>query len=169
MAPAARSPSAPVATAGVVVWRRTAADIEILLVHPGGPFWAKKDEHAWSIPKGEFDPGTETPQAAAHREFVEELAQPVPAGDVIEIESFRAGKKRLYAFAIEGDVDITLIGPDDTNRSTVELEWPPRSGQTQLFPEVDRAAWVALDNAATKLHKGQAPLVERLREALAKR
>lgn len=171
MATAAR-PSGPLSTAGIVLWRRTegptadGAGIEILLVHPGGPFWAKKDEHAWSIPKGEFDPDSETPEAAARREFNEEIGLQTPNGQVLVLDAFRAGKKRLHAFAVEGDLDPAVVQPGDTHRSMVELEWPPRSGQTQLFPEVDRAGWFDLDEAAAKLHKGQAPLVEQLRTAL---
>ena len=108
--------SGPAASAGIVLWRRVGGDritldhefevgrdIEILLVHPGGPFWARKDEHAWSIPKGEFNPDDEDPRAAAQREFEEELGQPVPSGSAIELRPFQAGRKRLYPFAIEGD------------------------------------------------------------------
>lgn len=171
MAATART-SASAATAGIVVWRRVrdAIDennvgcIEILLVHPGGPFWANKDSHAWSVPKGEFDPDAEAPLAAAHREFTEEMGQPAPEGETLPLEPFRAGKKRLYAFALEGDFDVDTVQPGDTHRSMVELEWPPRSGRTQRFPEVDRAAWFDLDNAADKLHKGQRPLVDQLRQ-----
>ena len=169
MTKAARS-SPTNSTAGIVVWRQGAshAGIEILLVHPGGPFWAKKDEHAWSIPKGEFDPDSETANEAAHREFEEELGQPAPQGDVVELTPFRAGKKQLYAFAVEGTFDETTIQPDDTHRSMVELTWPPRSEQTATFPEVDRAAWFDLATAETKLHKGQVRLVDQLRTRLAR-
>ncbi len=172
MAPAAgRSGHAPTSTAGVVVWRRCSGrpledSIEIFLVHPGGPFWAKKVEHAWSIPKGEFDPATETPADAAFREFLEEVGLPVPEGEILTLDPFRAGKKQLHAFAIEGDLDADIIQPNDEHRSMVELEWPPRSGQKQLFPEVDRATWVALSDAGGALHKGQGPLVGQLRMRL---
>ena len=171
MAPAPR-PSGPKSTAGIVVWRHAdrsgqpKAGIEILLVHPGGPFWAKKDEHAWSIPKGEFDPDDETPINAARREFEEELGQPAPGGDLLTLDPFRAGKKRLHAFAVEGDFDTTAIKPDDTHRSMVDLEWPPRSGEVAHFPEIDRAAWFELAKAAEKLHKGQAPLAIQLTSRL---
>lgn len=167
MSVSARS-SGPASTAGIVVWRRSdhAGDIEILLVHPGGPFWAKKDAHAWSIPKGEFDPEIETPHAAALREFDEEMGLAAPAGEVFPLDPFRAGKKRLHAFAVEGDLDVDAIQPSDTHRSMVELEWPPRSGQTQHFPEVDRAGWFRLGEAADKLHKGQRPLVDQLETKL---
>ena len=158
MAPAARrSGHAATSTSGVVLWRRRSTGehdgdppdgaIEILLVHPGGPFWAKKDEHAWSIPKGEFDPATETAEDAAAREFLEEIGLPVPAGEMVAIDPFRAGKKQLHAFAIQGDLDADTVQPDDQHRSMVELEWPPQSGQTQKFPEIDRAAWVGLSDA----------------------
>jgi len=171
MAPSPQRP-APTSTAGIVLWRRAARSsegrvgIDILLVHPGGPFWAKKDEHAWSIPKGEFDPNTETASDAAAREFAEELGQPVPKGELLALDPFRAGKKRLSAFALEADFDTSVIQPGDTHRGMVELEWPPRSGQIQQFPEVDRAAWIDLTNATEKLHKGQAPLIEQLQSAL---
>ncbi len=157
-------------TAGIVLWRRaqgarspsSAETIEILVVHPGGPFWAKKDEHAWSIPKGEFDPETETALDAARREFEEETGTPAPLGPFAELDSFRAGKKHLHAFAIEGDFDHATISADDEHRSMVELEWPPRSGRRQRFPEVDRESWVPLSTASDKLHKGQRPVVDQL-------
>lgn len=172
-----QSKRAPTSTAGIVVWRRRAGGgisvdgisidgIEILLVHPGGPFWAKKDEHAWSIPKGEFDPETETAVDAATREFVEELGRLVPEGDLTMLKPFRAGKKQLHAFAVEGDVDAEMIQPDDQHRSMVELEWPPRSGRTATFPEVDRAEWVTLSEAEGKLHKGQRRVVDELQAML---
>ena len=168
--------SGPAASAGIVLWRRVGGDrttldhefevgrdIEILLVHPGGPFWARKDEHAWSIPKGEFNPDDEDPRAAAQREFEEELGQPVPSGSAIELRPFQAGRKRLYPFAIEGDFDVDRLDPDDEHRSHVSLEWPPRSGTVIEFCEVDRAAWIHLADAPFKLHKGQAPLLTALR------
>lgn len=158
-------------TAGIVLWRRPdpgehAGLIEILIVHPGGPFWSGKDAHAWSIPKGEFDPEIETPEAAAIREFDEEIGVPVPSGERIALPQFRAGKKTLYAFAVEGSLDADLVQPEDQHRSMVDIVWPPRSGRIQRFPEVDRAAWVDLDAAEAKLHKGQSPLVERVRRAI---
>lgn len=165
-----------VQSAGIVLWRSgrgTAGDeptardtIEVLLAHPGGPFWARKDQHAWSIPKGEFDPDTEPAWHAARREFEEELGVPCPAEDAIALPSFRAGNKTLHAWLVAGDIDPTSIGPDDDHRSTVEMVWPPRSGSVVTFPEVDRVEWVGLDRAAEKLHKGQAPLVAAIRHAL---
>jgi len=162
------APAHPTTTAGIAVWRRAslgqtrrsegATGIEILLVHPGGPFWAKKDEHAWSIPKGELNEN-ESPADAAVREFNEEVGQPVPEGELVALDPFRAGKKWLHAYTVEGDIDAELVDPNDTHRSMVELVWPPRSDRKQLFPEVDRAAWFDLAEAPIKLHKGQAPLV----------
>lgn len=146
--------------------------MEILLAHPGGPFWAKKTEHAWSVPKGEFVPGEETAADAARREVEEELGVRIE-GELTPLPSFRAGKKRLHVFAHEldatgGDIEVALqqIRADDRHRSMVEIEWPPRSGRTQTFPEVDRVAWVALDEADTWLHKGQRPVVEHLRSVV---
>lgn len=147
------------------MWRRgpradvDPLDIEVLLVHPGGPFWSKKDEHGWSIPKGEFDPATETALDAACREFFEELGCDVPDAPMAELVPFRAGKKKLHPFMVEGDFDAERVQPDDQHRSMVEIEWPPRSGNLQRFPEVDRAQWVPLTDAESKLHKGQGPLV----------
>lgn len=154
-------------TAGIVIWRRSdraAAEspeltVEVLVVHPGGPFWAKKDEHAWSIPKGEFDSASESPLDAAKREFEEEMGAAAPAGPFVTLTPFRASKKELHAFAVEGDFDASSIAPEDEHRSMVEMEWPPKSGRQQRFPEVDRAAWIPLSSLADKLHKGQQPIV----------
>ena len=151
-------------SAGIVVHRRGPEGPEILLVHPGGPFWAKKDEHAWSIPKGEYEPDAEDAEQAAVREFAEELGTPAPEGARIELPPLKAGRKTIRAWLIEGDLDPTGIVSN-----TFELEWPPRSGRKQTFPEVDRAAWFPLDVAATKLHKGQAPLCHLISEALENR
>ncbi len=149
----------PKRSAGIMVWRRPSdpADaIEILLVHPGGPFWANKDEHGWSIPKGEYELG-EDPGLAARREFTEELGQPVPDGELADLGELKTSSKIIRAFAIEGNLDPTL-----GSSNTFEMEWPPRSGRTQSFPEVDKAEWFSVDLASTKLHKGQIPLVARL-------
>ena len=148
-------------SAGVVLFRPAGDDIEIWLVHPGGPFWAKKDTHGWSIPKGEFEPSSEEAQLAAAREFEEELGHPVPPGHLTPLTPFRAGKKRIHAWLVEGDLDATNI-----TSNTFEMEWPPKSGQLQAFPEVDRAAWFSLQDAATKLHKGQLPIIKLITEAL---
>jgi predicted NUDIX family NTP pyrophosphohydrolase len=139
-------------------------NIEILLVHPGGPFWAAKDEHAWSIPKGELADG-ESPFRAALREFSEETGGSIaPAAEAaaIALPPLRTSSgKVIHAFALEQDFDVTTI-----RSSPFELEWPPRSGRLQTFPEVDRAAWFPLERARSKLHKGQVGLVDHLIRAL---
>ena len=130
----------------------------MFLVHPGGPFWMKKDEHAWSIPKGEFT--DEDALAAARREFEEETGQ-VIEGEAMPLEPFRGSGKWIHVFAIESESP----DPGNVRSNTFELEWPPRSGRLQQFPEVDRAGWFTLAEARQKLHKGQGPLVDQL-EAL---
>ena len=148
-------------SAGLLLYRRRGGGWEIFLVHPGGPFWAKKDEHAWSIPKGEFDDGEE-PLAAARREFVEETGLQAPDGPFDALPPLKtSGGKVVHAFAVEADADA-----DAVVSNTFEIEWPPRSGRRQTFPEVDRAEWVDLETARTKLHKGQAGLVDALIDVL---
>jgi predicted NUDIX family NTP pyrophosphohydrolase len=143
-------------SAGILLHRNGPAGREVFLVHPGGPFWAKKDEAGWSIPKGLIDPG-EDPEAAARREFAEEVGA-VPAGRLAPLAELRlSGSKRLVTYALEGDFD-----PAQVVSNSFEMEWPPRSGRKQSFPEVDRAAWFGLDQAALKLHLGQRPLIEAL-------
>lgn len=138
------------------MYRRSGSNLELLLVHPGGPFWAKKDLGAWSIPKGEYA-GDEDPLAVAQREFEEETGvrprgQFEPLGEVVQ-----AGGKRVTAWAVEGDLDpATLIS------NTFELEWPPRSGRKRSFPEVDRAEWFSPKEAAQKILAGQRPFIDRL-------
>jgi predicted NUDIX family NTP pyrophosphohydrolase len=146
----------PKASAGVLLFRRKTHGVEVLLVHPGGPLWARKDEGAWSIPKGEIDTG-EDPLAAARREFEEELGSPV-SGEFIELAPVRqASGKMVHAWAVEGDFDpATLTG------GSFSMEWPPRSGRQQQFPEVDRAEWFTLDQAKRKINKGQIPLLDQL-------
>lgn len=150
----------PVQSAGILLFRRSPAGTEVLLVHPGGPFWARRDEGAWSIPKGEHDDG-ETPVDAARREFEEETgsAPPEPLVELGEVRQ-KSGK-RVQAWAGEGDLDAGAI-----RSTTFELEWPPRSGRMQTFPEVDRAAWFDLDEARRRLLPAQVPFVDRLREHL---
>jgi predicted NUDIX family NTP pyrophosphohydrolase len=132
-----------------------------MLVHMGGPFWQKKDDGAWSIPKGEHGPDEE-PLAVARQEFREEIGRDAPAGEPLELgEVTQSGGKRVWAWAIEGDMDVSAI-----ESNTFELEWPPRSGRIQLFPEVDRAGWFDLETAQRKLVKGQVPLLARLVERL---
>jgi predicted NUDIX family NTP pyrophosphohydrolase len=148
----------PKLSAGLLVYRPGSGDgIEVLLVHPGGPFWARKDAGAWSIPKGEYTDGDD-PVARAEEEFAEELGRPAPAGPRLDLGEVRqAGGKRVRAWAVAGDLDATA-----TTSNTFEMEWPPRSGVHGTFPEVDRAAWFSLDEARTKLLAGQLPLLDRL-------
>ncbi len=149
-------------SAGILLWRRGGTGVEVLIGHMGGPFWARKDEAAWSIPKGEHGAG-EDPFAVALREFEEELGTPVPAGEFVPLGEVRqSGGKVLTAWAAEGDLDATT-----TRSNTFRLEWPPRSGRLQDFPEIDRAAWLPVEEARAKLVKGQVPLLDRLLEALA--
>ena len=151
-------------SAGLLLFRHVGDDLEVLLVHPGGPFWANRDAGAWSIPKGECEDG-EDPRAAAWREFEEELGTRPPAaleGEVLDLGEVRqkAGKTVL-AWAVSGDLD-----PEHITSNTFEMEWPPRSGRTQSFPEVDRAGWFGLVEARERINPAQVALLERLREAL---
>lgn len=155
--------SAPVSTrsqnrsAGILLHRRRSGGIEVLLVHPGGPFWARRDDGAWSIPKGEYAAG-EDPLAAARREFEEELGTPPPAGLLDDLGEIRQrGGKLVRAFALEGDLDAETI-----TSNTFALEWPPRSGRTIEVPEVDRAGWFDLSEAGKKMNPAQVALLERL-------
>lgn len=133
----------------------------MLLGHMGGPFWARKDDGAWSIPKGEHGPD-EDPLAVARREFEEELGSPVPAGDLVPLGQRRVTSGKVLAvWAAEGDLDAAA-----TRSNTFELEWPPRSGRVQEFPEIDRAAWFGLDDARTKLVAGQVPFLGLLVDAV---
>lgn len=143
-------------SAGILMYRRQGDALQVLLVHPGGPFWRGKDRGAWSIPKGEYEPG-EAPEVAARREFAEELGV-TPNGELQPLGEIRqAGGKRVLAFAIEGDLDVAAI-----RSNQFELEWPPRSGRIQSFPEVDRAGWFALPLAHEKIIAGQRPLLDLL-------
>ncbi len=143
-------------SAGLLLFRRGGGALEVLLVHPGGPLWAKRDDGAWSVPKGECGDG-EDPLAAAQREFREETGFE-PHGPFRELGSVRQrGGKTVVAWAFEGDCD-----PAALRSNTFTIEWPPRSGQQRAFPEVDRAAWFTLDEARRKLNAGQLPLLERL-------
>ncbi len=133
----------------------------MLLVHPGGPVWARRDDGVWSIPKGEYEPGEE-PLAAARREFEEEVGSPPPGGEAVDLGEIRQKSgKRVRAWALAGDLDAASIHSND-----FEMEWPPRSGRRQRFPEVDRAQWFDLESARAKLLTAQVELVDRLREAL---
>jgi predicted NUDIX family NTP pyrophosphohydrolase len=144
-------------SAGILLHRNRNGAREVLLVHPGGPFWAKKDAGAWSIPKGEYEDG-EDARACAVREFGEEMGSPPPDGELVDLgEVKQRGGKVVTAWALEGDADA-----DEISSNTFTMEWPPRSGKTQEFPEIDRAGWFALDEARTRILPAQAPLLDRL-------
>ena len=148
-------------SAGILVYRKPVDAIEVLLVHPGGPFWAKRDAGAWSIPKGEYTED-EDAEAAARREFAEETGWRIdgdlkPLGDVRQ----KAGKE-VTAFAIKGDFD-----PASLESNRFEMEWPPKSGRKASFPEVDRVGWFSLNEAREKIIEGQRPLLDRLAGILA--
>ncbi|MEA2382315.1 MAG: hypothetical protein QOH72_2286 [Solirubrobacteraceae bacterium] len=146
-------------SAGILLHRRRAGAHEVLLVHPGGPFWANKDAGAWSIPKGEYEDGEE-PRAAALREFAEELGTPPPDGELVALGEVRQRSgKVVTAWALAGDADA-----DVARSNTFTMEWPPRSGEMREFPEVDRAAWFSLDEARERILPAQAPLLDRLAE-----
>jgi len=149
----------PVRSSGVLLYRRRDGDVQVLLGHMGGPFWAKKDDGAWSVPKGEHDPD-EDAEAAARREFAEELGLPVPAVDLVLLGEVR-GRKLLTVWAAEGDLDVTAV-----RSNTFTVEWPPRSGRQQEFPEIDRAAWFDVDTARAKVVAAQRPFLDRLMEHL---
>jgi predicted NUDIX family NTP pyrophosphohydrolase len=147
-------------SAGILPYRLRAGRLEVLLVHPGGPFWAKKDLGAWSIPKGEYVEGEE-PLAAARRELEEETGKRVE-GDVVSLgDIVQPGRKVVTAFALEGEFD-----PKELRSNLFELEWPPRSGRKTSFPEVDRAGWFAPDEALRRILPGQRELITRLLAAL---
>lgn len=140
------------------MYRRVGSKLEVLLVHPGGPYWRRRDNGAWSIPKGEMDAG-EDAMSAASREFTEETGVRL-AGSLEPLGEVRQrGGKRVVAFAVEGDIDIGAI-----KSNTFEIEWPPKSGRMQVFPEIDRAAWFDLPAALVKILEGQRPFLDRLTE-----
>jgi predicted NUDIX family NTP pyrophosphohydrolase len=152
----------PLHSAGIALHRPSAAAPEVLLLHPGGPFWAKKDAGAWSIPKGLIEAG-ETPRAAARREFAEELGLPPPEGDLAPLGDFMLPSRKIVtAFALRGDLDPAAMRP-----GTFTMEWPPKSGKMSVFPEADRAAWFTLAAAAEKITRGQLPILAALRAHLA--
>jgi len=150
----------PKRSAGLLLFRRVNSEVEVLLVHPGGPFWVRKDEGAWSLPKGEYSAG-EDPLLAAKREFQEETGFSVD-GDFIALGELRQpGGKIVSAWALERDLDPALV-----KSNTFSMEWPPKSGKTREFPEVDRAGWFTVSDARAKLLKGQVSFVDRLSEKL---
>lgn len=145
-------------SAGILMFRRKER-LEVLLVHPGGPFFVRKDLGAWSIPKGEYD-DSEDPLTAARREFAEETGQAVE-GDFLPLTAIKQkGGKEVLAWAVEGDIDVAKV-----SSNTFELEWPPRTGKMQKFPEIDRAEWFDLDTARTKINERQVSLLDEV-EAL---
>src|ERR1700733_7075814 len=150
----------PAFSAGILMYRRTGKVLEVLLVHPGGPFWRNKDDGAWSSPKGEMDEG-EDPAEGALREFMEEIGS-APDGPLRSLGEIRQrGGKRVHAFAVERDIDAGAIASN-----TFEIEWPPMSGRLQTFPEVDRAGWFDLPAARVKIIESRRLLLDRLMDRL---
>jgi predicted NUDIX family NTP pyrophosphohydrolase len=148
---------APAPSAGILLYRRASAGLEVFIAHMGGPFWARKDERAWSIPKGEFPPD-ESPLDAARREFREEIGVDAPDAAYIPLGDVRySSGKIVTVFAAESDLEVTEVVSN-----TFETEWPPRSGQRRSFPEVDDARWVAIGDARVKLVAGQVPALDAL-------
>lgn len=151
----------PKKSAGILLYRFKNDTLEMLIVHPGGPFWAKKDEGAWSIPKGEFE-DSENILHAAIREFEEETGHQM-TGNFVALSPVKLGNNKiLYAFALEGNLDITGL-----RSNTFTMEWPPKTGKMQAFPEIDRAEWVNFESCKLKLNKAQIVLVEELMNLIA--
>jgi predicted NUDIX family NTP pyrophosphohydrolase len=147
----------PKLSAGLLLYRARAGVVDVLIAHPGGPFWARKDDGAWSIPKGEYT-DDEDPWVAAQREFSEEIGLPVPDGPRIDFGPVKQpGGKVVTAFGVQADLDVT-----DARSNTFELEWPKGSGKVREFPEVDRVGWFPVAQARTKLLKGQREFLDRL-------
>jgi predicted NUDIX family NTP pyrophosphohydrolase len=143
-------------SAGILLYRRQAKKLEVFLAHPGGPFWAKKDQGSWSVPKGEYLEGEE-PLHAAIREFEEETGYRL-AGDFIQLTTIRQkGHKTVHCWAVEGDLD-----PDHIVSNDFEMEWPPRSGKMRSFPEIDRGAWFSIETAREKILERQAAFIDEL-------
>lgn len=154
----------PKRSAGLLLYRRRPEGVEVMLVHPGGPYWRRRDDAAWSIPKGEPEEGEE-PLAAALREFEEEIGRPPPEGTPVELGRVRqAAGKVVSAWSVEADIDV-----GEVDSVTFEMEWPPRSGRMREFPEVDRAAWFDLATARRKILRAQRPLLDALAERLGER
>ena len=147
-------------SAGLLLFRHTENGLEVLLGHMGGPFFARRDAGAWSVPKGEYEPGSESAWDAARREFQEELGLPPPDGEAVPLGEVRqTNGKVVTAWAIEADLDPATVVP-----GVFSMEWPPRSGRTQEFPELDRVAWFGLDRARAVIVKAQAAFLDRLAE-----
>jgi len=153
--------SGPRRSAGLLLYRRSAGAVEVLLAHPGGPIWAKRDAGVWTVPKGEFHDG-EAAWAVARREFEEETGHPAPDGDPIELGEIRQkGGKLVEAWALQGDLD-----PATARSNTFPFEWPPRSGRWITIPEIDRVEWFAPDEARQRIKDTQIPFIDRLLDAL---
>jgi predicted NUDIX family NTP pyrophosphohydrolase len=151
----------PKQTGGILLYRSNGGELEVLLTHPGGPYWENKDDGAWTIPKGIIEDG-EKPVEAAAREFEEELGSPLPAGELRRLKPIRqAGGKLVHAWAVEGDFD-----PKKLRSNTFSMEWPPKSGEKQEFPEVDQAAWFTIDIARQRVLKSQSDLLDQLEDLL---
>ena len=149
----------PRLSSGLLLFRRREGRLEVLLVHPGGPFWRRRDAGGWSLPKGEHEPNEDS-LSAARREFAEELGLPPPAGEAIELGAVKQPSGKLvHAWALAAEIDVSQI-----QSNSFELEWPRGSGELRLFPEVDRAAWFDLATAREKLIAGQRPLLDLLLE-----
>jgi predicted NUDIX family NTP pyrophosphohydrolase len=151
-----------VLSVGLLLFRREGDELRVLLAHMGGPYWAAKDDHAWTIPKGLREKGEVDLLVVADREFAEEMGSPAPVGASIDLGDCRAGRKINHIFAREADFDA-----DRVVSNTFEMEWPPRSGRLEEFPEVDRAAWMTVDEGRRKLVKGMLPFLDRLVAAAA--
>jgi predicted NUDIX family NTP pyrophosphohydrolase len=150
----------PKQAAGILLYRRGRSGLEVLLAHPGGPLWARKDVASWTMPKGQFTEG-ELPLDAAKREFEEETGT-APSGDFRPLGTIKQPSgKIIHAWAAESDFDVSTV-----KSNLFSMEWPPRSGKKGEFPEVDRAAWFSIEEARIKIIKGQAPFLERLLEVL---
>lgn len=145
-------------SAGVIVFRRSGGDLQVFLVHPGGPFWQRKEDGAWSIPKGEFSEG-ELPETAARREFSEETGFALPAELIALTPIVQSRSKVVHPFAVEADFDA-----NELRSNTFQMEWPPRSGMMREFPEVDRAAWFPIEDAQRKIVAGQRAILNELVE-----
>lgn len=152
-------PSMPRFSAGVLPYRLDErGELLVFVAHPGGPFWARKDEGCWSVVKGEYDPGVEDPRAAAAREFAEEVGAPVPAGEWHDLGEVRQSSAKIVrAFAVEATASLAYV-----TSNTIELEWPPNSGRSMTIPEVDRAEWMGSEAARPRLVRAQVEFLDRL-------
>jgi predicted NUDIX family NTP pyrophosphohydrolase len=152
----------PKKSAGLLLYRFQGGELQVFLVHPGGPFWARKDVGAWSIPKGEFE--EEEPLEAAKREFGEETGLAIDGEFILLKPVTQKNGKVVHAWAVQADID-----PEKIHSNTFEIEWPPKSGKTQEFPEVDRAAWFLADEGMEKINPAQAGLIGELQEKISQK